>query len=376
MPEKINSEELIQLLQETHKETLEKYQAAEKAMLEIPEMKSQMQTLEQQLARKGGGGAPGGGDEVKSIGQQLVESNGFKSFLESGGSTPTRIQVKAVGTIGSGAGYAGPMIAPMTITEPVALPRRRMTVRQLLAPGQTESNTIFFPKMIARYSNAAATAESAAKPLSGFDMVQASAPVRTIAHYMQLTRQSLDDAPSLRGLVDSELNYGLQLAEENEFLAGDGTGQHILGLIPQAAAFSAPFAVTGETGIDRVALALIQAENALLPASGIVLNTLDWGKFKMLKDAQGRYILGPPNSNAQQILWGLPVVSTPAIPVNTFLVGAFETAAQIFDRMLVEILLSTEHNVNFTTNEITVRGEERLAMICRRPAAFITGTLP
>jgi HK97 family phage major capsid protein len=70
------------------------------------------------------------------------------------------------------------------------------------------------------------------------------------------------------------------------------------------------------------------------------------------------------------------VVPTPAIPVNNFLVGAFDSAAQIFDRMDVEILLSSEHGSNFTNNEVTVRCEERLALAVKRPAALITGTLP
>lgn len=109
----------------------------------------------------------------------------------------------------------------------------------------------------------------------------------------------------------------------------------------------------GETMLDRLALAILQAELALLPAFGIVLNSTDWTKAKMLKDGMGRYILGPPTATGPQYLWGLPVVATPAISANSFLVGAFECAAQIFDRLELEILMSTEHGNNFTNNEIT-----------------------
>ena len=96
----------------------------------------------------------------------------------------------------------------------------------------------------------------------------------------------------------------------------------------------------------------------------------------MLKDGMGRYIIGPPTATGPQYPWGLPVVATPAIAANSFLVGAFESAAQIFDRLELEILMSTEHGSNFTNNEITIRAEERLALAVKRPAALITGTLP
>ncbi len=187
---------------------------------------------------------------------------------------------------------------------------------------------------------------------------------------MQLTRQVMDDAPALSSLVDAELGYMIKLQEEAQLISGDGTGQNILGLIPQATAYSAPFVITGETPIDRIALAMLQAELALLPASGIVVHPTDWTKMRMVKNANGEYILGSPTKSGPPTLWGLPVVSTPAITAGSFLVGAFDTAAQIFDRMELEILLSTEHGNNFTNNEVTVRAEERLAMAVKRPCGL------
>jgi HK97 family phage major capsid protein len=75
------------------------------------------------------------------------------------------------------------------------------------------------------------------------------------------------------------------------------------------------------------------------------------------------------------VIWGLPVVPTAAIAEGSFLCGSFDLAAQLFDRMSVEILISTEHNVNFTTNEITIRAEERVALAVKQPLALITGAM-
>ena len=61
--------------------------------------------------------------------------------------------------------------------------------------------------------------------------------------------------------------------------------------------------------------------------------------------------------------------------VNNFLSGAFRLGAQIFDRMAIEVLISTEDQDNFARNMISIRGEERLALAVYRPSAFITGVL-
>jgi HK97 family phage major capsid protein len=371
----MDTAELVELVTKNHKVVVDRFAKADQTDVHMSEVKSQLAEIEQKMARGFGSLRGVTGSETKSWGDQIVNSPSFQGFID-GAATSARIEVKTVSTVGSGSTFAGPMIAPDYRQDVVGLPQRRMTIRQLLAPGQTNGNLVYYPKMTARQSNAAPVAESGAKPQSDFALTQASAPVRTIAHYMQTTRQAFDDAPALQSLIDSELRYGLAITEEAELLNGDGTGQHLLGLLPQASAYSAAFAVSGETLIDRLALAMLQVDLALVPATGFVINPTDWMKAKMLKDADGKYILGPPSSSAPAVLWGLPVVPTPAMAAGSFLCGAFDAACQIFDRMSVEVLISTEHGSNFTNNEITIRCEERLAMAVKRPPALVTGTLP
>ena len=62
------------------------------------------------------------------------------------------------------------------------------------------------------------------------------------------------------------------------------------------------------------------------------------------------------------------------ITAGTFLVGAFQVASQIFDRLDAEVLISTEDQDNFVKNMITVRAEERLAFAVKQPQAFVTGS--
>jgi HK97 family phage major capsid protein len=70
-----------------------------------------------------------------------------------------------------------------------------------------------------------------------------------------------------------------------------------------------------------------------------------------------------------------PVVATNAMTAGDFLVGAFQDGATIFDRLDVEVLLSTENEDDFVRNLCTVRVESRLALAVFRPDVFIAGEI-
>jgi len=222
-------------------------------------------------------------------------------------------------------------------------------------------------------NNAAPVAETTAKPYSDLTFDMTSAPVRTIAHLFKASRQILDDAPALRSYIDGRARYGLRFAEENQLLNGSGTGQNIHGLVPQATAFSPAFTAEAETGIDRLRLAVLQVVLAEYPATAFVLNPIDWAKIELTKDAGGNYIIGNPQGALTPTLWNLPVVSTQAMAAGDFLTGAFSFASQIFDRMEIEVLLSSENVDDFEKNMFTIRAEERLAFAVYRPESFVTG---
>jgi hypothetical protein len=66
---------------------------------------------------------------------------------------------------------------------------------------------------------------------------------------------------------------------------------------------------------------------------------------------------------------------TTVIAQGTFLVGTGNPiAAEIRDRMEMQIDVSTEHSTFFTQNLIAIRAEKRLALITRRPGSFVTGS--
>ena len=73
-------------------------------------------------------------------------------------------------------------------------------------------------------------------------------------------------------------------------------------------------------------------------------------------------------------LWGMRVVESDALPAGQFMVGAFATAAQIWDRWQTTVELSNEHADNFVRNMSTLRARKRVALTVYRPKSFVHGS--
>jgi len=350
-------------------------QTADEAIVAVNEAKARLDEIEQKMARNNGS------DEqaYRTPGEQLAANEDVKAFMAN----PTSgkrigVDVKAIvsslTTVANGS--AGDLIVPQRapMVDPVT---RRMTIRDLLTPGRTSSNAIQYPVETGFTNSAATVSETAAptKPQSEIQFDIRTTSVTTIAHWLLATRQILDDVPMLESYIDGRLRYGLAYVEENQLLNGGGTGTDLNGIYTQATGFAAGTSIlVGATNIDVLRYAMLQAALAELPATGHVLNPMDWATIETTKDTTGQYIIGNPQGVLQPTLWGLPVVATQAMTAGAFLTGAFRLGAQIFDRMDARVEISTEDSDNFRKNLVTILAEERLALAVYRPEAFIKGT--
>ncbi len=349
-------------------------QAADEALVKMNELSAQVQELEQKAARRGEDKP----QEIKSLGQQFVDDK-FEGIKSAGGRGRFSMEVKATinSATTSAAGSAGAMVVPTRLAGIIAPPGQKLTIRDLLLQGQMDGNALQYVRETGFTNNAATVAELAKKPESDikFNMVDTSAKV--IAHYMKASRQILDDASQLRSYIDGRLRYGLKLVEERQLLNGDGTGQNLHGIIPQASVYAVPTgaATTLSTGLDTFRFAMLKAVLAEYPASGFVLNPVDWANIETLKDTSGQYLIGNPQGTATPTVWGLPVVQTQAIAQGKFLTGAFNLGAQIFDRWQSRVEIATENEDDFVKNLVTILCEERLALAVYRPESFIYGNV-
>lgn len=340
----------------------------------INEMKSRLDDVEQKQARRSVADEP-----AQPLGKQLFDSEAFKQFAQNptkGNRAALHIKETITSATTDAAGSAGALVQTQRLGGIIAPPDQKLRVRDLLMAGTTDSNAIEYVKETGFTNAAAAQAnEGDKKAQSDIKFSTETVPVRTLAHFVKASRQILDDASMLSSYINGRLMYGLKLVEDRQLLNGDGENGNLKGIIPQATAFADKATMAKYTIIDQIRLAVLQAYLAEYPASGLVLNPIDWAKIELEKDADNRHIIGLPQGVANRTLWGLPVVETTAMQAGKFLTGAFNLGAQIFDRQLSSIAVATENEDDFVRNLVTVLCEERLALAVYRPEAFIYGDL-
>lgn len=262
-------------------------------------------------------------------------------------------------------------------TRIVTAPNQRVTIRDLLAPGQTASNAIAYLRETGFTNNAAPVAENTTKPYSELTFEEVLEGVKTIAHMLKASKQVLDDLPQLQSFINGRLLNGLKRVEDAQLLFGLGTGNNLHGIYTQATAYLAPITIASPTRVDTMRLAMLQAALADVFATGHVLHMHDWTAIELLKDSTGAYLFTNPFSPNTPSLWGLPVAETNhAAMASKFLTGSFAEAAQIFDREDANVVISTENADDLEKNMISVRCEERLALAVYRPEAFVKGEFP
>lgn len=348
--------------------------SVDKLLIEQGELRANLKAAEQLLAKLEGQG--GGGGAVKSLGQMVVENEaitGFNTSLKGAVAVSVgSIHAAITGTTGS----AGDLIQPHRVAGIVAPPQQRLFIRDLLNWGTTASGDVEYVRETGFSNNADVVGENptGGKPESDITFELDSAKVATIAHFIRASKQVLADVPMLQSYIDGRLLYGLKLKEEKQLLKGSGVGANILGLFTQAALYANPgVVVQNETMLDRLRIAMLQAELAEYTADGIVLSPIDWTQIELTKTDDNAYLFATPRGLAAPGLWGRPVVSSQSQSAGDFLVGAFQLGAQGWDRESASIAVSNSDGDNFTKNMVTILVEERVGLTGFRPEAFVKG---
>jgi len=252
--------------------------------------------------------------------------------------------------------------------------RQQLFVRDLLYARPTTMALVDFVRVQTPLSIASPVPEASTKPENQLQFQSLSEKIRTLATWIPASKQILDDMTELMGFIQSSMPYYVNLAEELQLLSGDGTGENLHGLIPQAAAWLGGSPAV--TRIDAIGSAIEQIQAAKeIPPTFVVIHPADFWGMRLLKDSLGRYILGSPSQGAPATIFDLTPVVTTSISKGQFLVGSGSPiAAEIRDRMEMQVEISTEHSTFFIQNLVAVRAEKRLALVVKRPNSFIVGS--
>jgi HK97 family phage major capsid protein len=327
----------------------------------------------------------GGPLGAKSAGDQFVGSDNFKSMLTSGGFRSGMVNVKGmferkdITSAAASVGVGVPQATRLPLMN--ANPHIALRLRDLMNVVQTSATSVEYLQYT--FTNNAAiiyaagppvTRENLVKPKSDMTMTTATAVAETIAHWVAVSKQIYNDIPTIGGIINGELMYGLKYKEESQILNGNGTGGQMNGLMNQASAYDTTLLGAGPTKLDVLRASSLQVELAEYPADAYVLNPRDLFDIEIDKDDTGRYIIGNPQGTINPTLWGLPVVKSKSMAYGSFLTGSFAMGATLYDREVANIEMTDSHSDFFVRNMLAIRCEERLILTVQRPQAFAKGT--
>lgn len=262
--------------------------------------------------------------------------------------------------------------------------RPRTTVADLCGSGSISGNAVSYLVEAAMAGDFTTVAEGAAKPQINFaNPTQVTDALKKIAGFIKITDEFLEDADFLVSEINNRLLYQLSWFEEQQLLNGNGTGQNIQGLLNRSGIQTEASASVADDP-DAVFRAMTKIDtNSGLPADGLVIHPTDYQKFRLAKDGNQQYMGGGFFSGQygnggimqQPPLWGLRTVVTPAIAAGTVLVGAFGMASTVYRKGGVRVESTNSNASDFTSNLVTIRAEERVALAVRVPAGFCKLTL-
>lgn len=362
---------------------------------------SESAALEAQVRNLGGEGMStperdgGAGTSARSLGEHFVKSAGDQLARQARGE---QLAVSAP-EYGSKAADT-PFMLPQQDAVPdlsawatdfqraiVNQKRDKLVIADLMgaarvAPGtQSISYLVEKPKRIAA-GGPGMVAEGESKPYVSYDTFEVvSEKIKKVAALTKITDETAEDLDFIVSWIDNQLIYDLSLKEEHQLLNGDGTGANIRGLLHREGIQSADL---GENALDDLlkVSAKVPQLTQFTP-DGVVMNPLDYLKFRLLKDKNGQYYSGGPFQGQYGVggvimnpaPWGLKVVDTPAMEEGKYVLGAFRQASVTLRKGGIRVDSTNTNADDFEKNLSTIRAEERLGLMVTHPAAFVTGSI-
>jgi len=202
---------------------------------------------------------------------------------------------------------------------------------------------------------------------------QASSPVQKIADSIPVTDEQLEDADSVKSLLEQRLSFGIRQRLDQQILIGNGTPPNLRGI--NAVVGIQTFA----KGADNALAAFLKSLTKIrftgrAQPSGAVLHPNDWQDIILTQNTNGDFLFGNPfTSSGPTSIFGITVALSDAQTENTVLVGDFRNFSRLDDRRGVQVQTGYVAS-QFTEGKVTIRADLRAAFTVTRPAAFVTIT--
>lgn len=331
----------------------------------------------------------GGNNALQKVVQTLRGSDALKAVLKGhqsqvGFDVPAqalRLSTKSAPIVSdaTGGGYLAPEQYVGVASSAPALTQR---LRDLIPISPATSGTVEWLKQTSAKQLAApqyssdspAMRDGALKKQALFTMEPKVSPVITLAHFVEASRQVLDDNAMLIDFLRDELFDGVERKLESQIIDGDGTSGELDGLGNVANYTALTGMQTGDTEVDLIRRAVGQLQAAGYMPDAIVLNAADWAQIELTKSLENTYVAGNPRQSLAPTLWGVRVFPSQYIGSGDFIVGAFAQAMRLWVRQEATLLVSESHSDNFVRNLVAMIAEARMCLTVTRGAGIIRST--
>jgi len=194
-------------------------------------------------------------------------------------------------------------------------------------------------------------AEGAAKPEAVLTFTPTSAPLDTLAHWVQITRQALEDAAYVRSVVEGKLRRGITLA--------------IADAIQDAVVAATLPTASGATLLEAIRAGIGQVQSNGYVPNAVVLNPADWAALDVT--VFGSTLNGP---TIGQTFWGLTPVASRFQTAGVATVGDWRAGVVWFNRVGTSVFMSDSHADLFIKNTLVILAEARGKAAVPEPLAL------
>ena len=318
---------------------------------------------------------------VGSMIEQIKGSEDFASQVRSNKGAQFNVPMFKTGTVLTGTSdyvdstTSNNVVAPDYQPGIVFNPDRAEHVRQFLPQGTTTSDLIRYIEEANLSDGTAVKAEGSDAGNTTFDLEVKEAPVRTIAAFVRVSNEMLDDVAGLSAYLGSRLPSKIRVKEDNVLLYGSDSPA-LTGITEAASSYVDALADSNVNRFDVLTSAIAQVRDGEYMANAIMVHPDDFYNLLLIKDTNGLYLMPDAfrfGAQAPRIA-GVPLIANTAVTTGDFLVGDFAMGAQLFDRQQSSIRFYEQDQDNAIKGVITVVASERIAMPIYRPSAFVYGT--
>lgn len=303
--------------------------------------------------------------EKRTIGQQFAASDQVKAMQKDNANSRARVEVKNTLLSTSSTALAQQV---QDIRPGASVP---LTVYASLPHAPASSNSVEGLRESGFTNSAAEVSEGATKAESDLTFAAWDFPVRTIAHWIKVSKNLLSDNGAMAAYIDNRLSYGVMERVDKQLIIGNGTSPNLSGILD-----SGNYTVYTPTSDDNLIDAIGRAKWQLWAAgwipNAVYVNPADWGAMELAKGTDGHYLYGIPGLTIGRNPFDVQVIPSPFVPAGQFAIGAFNRAVTVWDREGVVVEAGYVDD-DFIKNLVTLRAEMRMALEITIPSAILGG---